>query len=342
MSIKIKNLTQKYNNTIAIDNISVDIKEGEFISILGPSGCGKSTLLRILAGFIRQTSGVLECGGEVYSSDTDYVPVNKRDLSMVFQSFALWPHMTVRQHVEYPLKSKRQKHLTNFEKEDRVAKALASTGLLSLQDRLPHELSGGQKQRVSLARAIVAKPKVLLMDEPLSALDAELKISMRKEIKDIHNLTKSTIIYVTHDQSEALSMSDRIIIMKDGKIEQIGTPKEIYENPTSIFAATFVSKCNLVMGRYLGDKFLANNNMVTYDALDMEQCFLDRGVFPVRPEDFVLSDDSRGLKVEVLNKQYNGREIHYKLDCDGDVFTVISDLSVDYQIGDTVYLERRI
>ncbi len=341
MSIKIKNLTQRYATTTAIDNISIDIAEGEFISILGPSGCGKSTLLRILAGFIRQTSGVLECDGKVYSSETEYVPVNKRDLSMVFQSFALWPHMTVRQHVEYPLKSKRQKHLTDVEKEERVNKAITSTGLLNLQHRLPHELSGGQKQRVSLARAIVANPKLLLMDEPLSALDAELKISMRKEIKDIHNLTKSTIIYVTHDQSEALSMSDRIIIMKDGKIEQVGTPKEIYENPTSIFTATFVSKCNLVKGGYYGDKFLANNNSVIYDAKDIQQCFLDAGVFPVRPEDFILSDDITGLKVVVVNKQYNGREVHYKLDCDGEIFTVISDLETNYDIGDTVYLLRR-
>ena len=190
------------------------------------------------------------------------VPVEKRDLGMVFQSFALWPHMTVRQHVEFPLKSPRHKGMSPEEKAAAVEQAISCTGLKPYENRLPGELSGGQRQRVALARAIVGKPSILLMDEPLSALDAELKIEMRREIQNIHKLTGATILYVTHDQSEALAMADRIIIMKDGAVEQVGTPREIYMDPQTVFAATFVSRCNLLKGSWHGDSFRINNENI--------------------------------------------------------------------------------
>ena len=222
---------------------------------MGPSGCGKTTLLRIVGGFIEPTGGIVRLGNQIYSGEGHMVPVEQRDLGMVFQSFALWPHMTVRQHVEFPLKSPRHRAMSPAEKKEAVDKAISCTGLEPYENRLPGELSGGQRQRVALARAIVGKPSILLMDEPLSALDAELKIEMRREIQNIHKLTGATILYVTHDQSEALAMADRIIIMKDGAIEQVGTPREIYMDPQTVFAATFVSRCNLLKGQWHGDAF---------------------------------------------------------------------------------------
>ncbi len=341
MSLVLKNVSKKYGETTVLDTVDLEIKKGEFIAILGPSGCGKTTLLRIIAGFLDQTEGEVHYNGEVYSSKKKFVPVNKRDLSMVFQTFALWPHMTVREHIEYPLKSKRFKHLSVEQREKMIEDAMVCTGLESFGGRFPGELSGGQKQRVSLARSIVVKPNILLMDEPLSALDAELKVAMRKEIKDIHNVTGATIIYVTHDQSEALAMADKIIIMKDGKIEQIGTPKEIYENPQTIFTSTFVSKCNLVRGRYDNESFIATNDYDTYMAKNVPECFKENGFYPIRPEDFIISKEKGGLYGKIVNKQYNGREIHYKIECEGDIFTVYSNESNEYTVDSEVYLKRK-
>ena len=180
------------------------------------------------------------------------------------------------------------------------------TGMTFYQNRLPGELSGGQRQRVALARAIVGKPSILLMDEPLSALDAELKIEMRKEIQDIHKITGATIIYVTHDQSEALAMADRIIIMKDGHIEQVGTPKEIYMEPKTSFAATFVSKCNLLEGSWMGSRFKVAGEDLFFEKENVAQAFLTQGVYPIRPEQFHMEKEGLGLKAVVTNKQYNG------------------------------------
>ncbi len=342
MSLVLKNVTKKYGESTALDSVDLEIKDGEFIAILGPSGCGKTTLLRIIAGFLEHTAGEVLYNDEVYSSTEKFVPVNQRNLSMVFQTFALWPHMTVREHIEYPLKSKRFKNLSETQREKMVNNAMACTGLKVFEDRYPGELSGGQKQRVSLARAIVVKPALLLMDEPLSALDADLKIAMRKEIKDIHNLTKATIIYVTHDQSEALAMADRIIIMKDGKIEQIGTPKEIYEKPQTIFTSTFVSKCNLVRGRYYDEKFITSNDHDSYPVQNMPSCFRENGFYPIRPEEFLISQEKGGLSGKIVNKQYNGREIHYKIQCEEDIFTVYSSDAIEYTVDSEVYLKKKV
>ena len=262
MSLHIQQVTKSFNKTQALKEINLDIKDSEFVAILGPSGCGKTTLLRIVGGFIEPTSGIVRLNDQIYSGQGHMVPVEKRDLGMVFQSFALWPHMTVRQHVEFPLKSPRHKGMSPEEKAAAVEQAISCTGLKPYENRLPGELSGGQRQRVALARAIVGKPSILLMDEPLSALDAELKIEMRREIQNIHKLTGATILYVTHDQSEALAMADRIIIMKDGAVEQVGTPREIYMDPQTVFAATFVSRCNLLKGSWHGDSFRINNENI--------------------------------------------------------------------------------
>ena len=207
MSLHIQQVTKTFSKTQALKEINLDIRDSEFVAILGPSGCGKTTLLRIVGGFIEPTSGIVRLNDQIYSGQGHMVPVEKRDLGMVFQSFALWPHMTVRQHIEFPLKSPRHSGMSSEEKKAAIEQAVSCTGLKPYENRLPGELSGGQRQRVALARAIVGKPSILLMDEPLSALDAELKIDMRREIQNIHKLTGATILYVTHDQSEALAMA---------------------------------------------------------------------------------------------------------------------------------------
>ncbi|MDW5299952.1 MAG: ABC transporter ATP-binding protein [Sedimentibacter sp.] len=341
MSLVIENLTKEFGKSTALNNISVEIKDGEFIAILGPSGCGKTTLLRTIAGFIQPTKGLVRFGEEIYSSDKINVPVEKRDLGMVFQSFALWPHMTVKEQVEFPLKSRRNKNMSLQTKRELVEKAIESTGLTAYSERLPGELSGGQRQRVALARAIVGKPSILLMDEPLSSLDAELKISMRKEIQDIHKLTGATIIYVTHDQSEALAMADRIIIMKDGKIEQIGTPMDIYKKPKTIFSATFVSKCNLIKGIWEKEKFCVNNSTVVFENPNIESCFIQNNVYPIRPEELLIATVGNGIKGTIVNKQYNGREIHYKVKCDKELYNVFSNATDKYDEGDEVILIKK-
>lgn len=232
-SVSTSKLVKKYGAFTALHGIDLDIKDGEFIVFVGPSGSGKSTLLRCIAGLEPIASGsVLISGNDV----TDVDPAD-RDLSMVFQNYALFPHMSCRENLEFPLKSEK---LARSEIEARVENASNLLHINELLDRKPSELSGGQRQRVAIGRAIVKAPKVFLFDEPLSNLDAELRIKMRVEITKLHRQLKNTIIYVTHDQVEAMTMADRIVVLRDGKIEQIGTPHELYYNPANQFVATFI------------------------------------------------------------------------------------------------------
>lgn len=314
------------------------MEDSEFIAILGPSGCGKTTLLRLIGGFLAPTEGEIYMGDRLYSGKGKAIPVEDRDLGMVFQSFALWPHMTVREHVEYPMKSKKREHMSPEAKREAVDYALKSTGMDGFQNRYPGELSGGQRQRVALARAIVGKPSILLMDEPLSALDAELKIEMRKEIQDIHQLTGAMIIYVTHDQSEALAMADRIIIMKDGRIEQIGTPKEIYMEPKTKFAATFVSKSNLLRGNWEGNRFKVEGEDLFFTKDKISEEFRAEGLYPIRPEQFTIKEEGSGLRAVIKNKQYHGREIHYTVNYRNQLFTVYDDSVKEFEPGEEVRL----
>ena len=338
MSLHIQQVTKTFNKTQALKEINLDIRDSEFVAILGPSGCGKTTLLRIVGGFIEPTSGIVRLNDQIYSGQGHMVPVEKRDLGMVFQSFALWPHMTVRQHVEFPLKSPRHKSMSSEEKEAAIEQAISCTGLKPYENRLPGELSGGQRQRVALARAIVGKPSILLMDEPLSALDAELKIEMRREIQNIHKLTGATILYVTHDQSEALAMADRIIIMKDGAVEQIGTPREIYMDPQTVFAATFVSRCNLLKGSWHGDSFRVNNENILLRNPMIPAEFRSKGLYPVRPEQLTIQPEGDGIPGIIANKQYNGREIHYSVQYRDEILTVYAGCQTEYNPGDHISL----
>lgn len=222
MTTQIKNVNKNYGSFNALRQINLDIKEGEFVAILGPSGCGKTTLLRLLAGFDSPSSGDVWMNHKLIANSTFFLPPEKRNIGMVFQSFALWPHMNVRDHIRFPLKH--HQFLSEELKpsiDHRVDEVLKMVDMHHLGERMPSELSGGQKQRVALARAIAPKPALLLMDEPLSSLDAELRMGMRKEIQQLHQVTKASIVYVTHDQSEALAMADKIVVMNKGKIEQV-------------------------------------------------------------------------------------------------------------------------
>ncbi|MET0181941.1 MAG: ABC transporter ATP-binding protein [Caulobacterales bacterium] len=235
----------------AINGLDLDIQEGEFFVLLGPSGCGKTTTLRSIAGLETPTGGTIHIGDEVvFDFDRKtFVAPNKRDLGMMLQSYALWPHMTVAENVAYPLKKRRQNApRTNIQK--RVEEKLALVGLEGLQNRYPAQLSGGQQQRVALARAIVASPRLILFDEPLSNLDAQLRTRLRADLRRIHDQTGSTSVYVTHDQSEAFALADRIAILKDGKLEQVGTPKELFLKPVSRFVAEFIGYENIIPGHF--------------------------------------------------------------------------------------------
>lgn len=240
--IEIRSLTKTFGDVRGVDDISLDIEEGEFVTLLGPSGCGKSTLLRMIGGFEEPTRGHIALDGE----DVTHVPPSKRAVNMVFQDYALFPHLSVGKNVGYGL---RVSGVRRSEVISRAREALSLVGLEDRYDDSPHMLSGGQRQRVALARAIVRKPRVLLLDEPLSALDANLREQMQIELKNLHTKVGLTFVLVTHDQTEALTMSDRVVVMREGKIVQIGTPQDLYENPQTGYVAGFVGSTNMFRSR---------------------------------------------------------------------------------------------
>lgn len=237
--IEIRGVTKRFGAFTAVDNVSLSVNAGEFITLLGPSGCGKTTLLRLLAGFETPDEGAVLLDGE----DVSHVPPYRRNVNQVFQSYALFPHMTVRENVGFGL---RMQNVPGSEAVSRINEALATVSLSEQADKLPHQMSGGQRQRVALARAIVCRPKVLLLDEPLSALDAKLRYGMQLELKRLQRKLGLTFIFVTHDQEEALTMSDRIAIINQGRIEQLGKATEIYHRPRTPFAADFIGQANLL------------------------------------------------------------------------------------------------
>jgi spermidine/putrescine ABC transporter ATP-binding subunit len=239
--VVLKNVCKAFGRTVAVDNFDLEVEQGEFVALLGPSGCGKTTTLRIVAGFEHPDAGDVVIAGEVATDKPPY----RRDVGIVFQSYALFPHMTVFENVAYGL---RMRKIPRAEIAQRVKSALQLVHLEGLDDRHPHQLSGGQQQRVAVARAVVIRPSVLLFDEPLSNLDARLRQEMRRELRQLQRSLRIATIFVTHDQEEALSMADRVVVMNAGRIEQIGTPEEIYQTPTSEFVAAFIGECNFLQG----------------------------------------------------------------------------------------------
>ena len=239
LSVTVHNLVKAYAETVAVDHVDLEVRSGELFFLLGPSGCGKTTLMRMIAGLLDPTSGAIRFG----ERDVTHVPTGQRNTAMVFQGYALWPHMTVAQNVAFGLDVR---GISKPEREKRVQEALRAVRMAEYADRRPAQLSGGQQQRVALGRALVVQPDVMLMDEPLSNLDAKLRIEMRHEIKRICSESNVTAIYVTHDQEEALTMADRLAVMRDGKIRQIGSPQDVYAKPIDRFVAGFLGSTNFI------------------------------------------------------------------------------------------------
>ncbi|RCV86411.1 ABC transporter ATP-binding protein [Billgrantia montanilacus] len=241
--LTIDSVTKRFGEHPAVEALSLDIAPGEFVALLGPSGCGKTTMLRMLAGFESLSEGEIRLGGRTLASHEHHVPPERRNMAMVFQSYALWPHMSVADNVGYPLKLRR---LDGETYRRRVAQALALVGLAPYAERSPQELSGGQRQRVALARCLVTDPDVVLLDEPLANLDRHLRAAMEQSFRDFHRRTQATLVYVTHDQSEAMALADRIAVMCDGRLAQWGTPETLYRQPRTAWVASFIGQGSLL------------------------------------------------------------------------------------------------
>ena len=310
VEININKAVKKYGNLTIIPGLDEHIKNGEFFTLLGPSGCGKTTLLRMIAGFNSIEGGTIAFNDKVIND----IPAHERNIGMVFQSYAIFPHLTVRENVEYGLKLRK---LPKAEMKEKVDRILDVVQITEYQDRLPERLSGGQQQRVALARAIVIHPSVLLMDEPLSNLDAKLRVEMRTAIREVQKQVGITTVYVTHDQEEALSISDRIAVMKKGEIQQTARPHTIYARPYNVFVSTFIGHSNLFHGTIKGD---ANGKVVVFNdgyIMPMDNLSEDavdgmEVIVSVRPEEFSIQKD--GLKCKIKNKVFLGKYNTYFLE----------------------------
>jgi iron(III) transport system ATP-binding protein len=285
VNITIREVVKRFGAVTAVDRADLTVRDGELFTLLGPSGCGKTTLLRLLAGFYQPDSGEIRFGDRVVSG----LPPYERNIGMVFQNYALWPHMTVAANVAYGLKLKK---LGSAEVAARLGEGLRKVNLTGFESRYPGQLSGGQQQRVALARALVLNPDILLLDEPLSNLDAKIRVQVRAEIRKLQQELGITTIYVTHDQEEALSLSDRVAVMKDGRVLQVGAPKELYERPRTRFVADFVGTNNLVPGRvteWAGAELVVDTAVGRLRAVPSGPV-VDRCVLAIRPENVAISD----------------------------------------------------
>ncbi|MCP3102705.1 ABC transporter ATP-binding protein [Myxococcus sp. K15C18031901] len=316
-AISLEGLFKSYGATQVVRGLSLDVREGELVSLLGPSGCGKTTTLRMLAGLEHPDAGVIRIGGETVAGPGVRVPPEKRGLGMVFQSYAVWPHRTVEQNVAYPLTLRR---LPKAEVATRVREALRWVRLEGLASRRPHELSGGQLQRVALARALVAGPRVLLLDEPLSNLDAALREELRAEIAALRARLGTTMVFVTHDQGEALALSDRIAVLNRGVIEQVDTPEVLYHEPATPFVAGFVGGANVLEGEVRDGAFLTPGG--TRFPLPPE-CRASDGpsTLVVRPEDLDLGE--HGTPLPLSARLFLGHAAEYRFPVDGTLLRVV-------------------
>ena len=330
VTIDINHALKKYGENVIIPDLNLQIKDGEFFTLLGPSGCGKTTLLRMIAGF-----NTIE-GGDFYFDDNiinDLDP-SKRNIGMVFQNYAIFPHLTVRANVEFGLNNR------DFNKKDigpMADKFLKLMQIFEYKDRMPENLSGGQQQRVALARALVIAPDVLLMDEPLSNLDAKLRLEMRQAIRDIQKEVGITTVYVTHDQEEAMAISDRIAVMELGKIQQIGTPQSIYHRPVNEFVASFIGRTNFINA----DCDKNEVNVLGHKIIVKDLDYKGKVNVSIRPEEFIITEDNKAIKAIIKDTIFLGLNTHFFMELQNkQIVEIIKESMIDSSIetGQTVYL----
>ncbi|WP_116597760.1 ABC transporter ATP-binding protein [Primorskyibacter marinus] len=330
--LSIRDLVKRYDKTQVLHGISLDVQDGEFVVFVGPSGCGKSTTLRMIAGLEEITSGEVSIAGRVVNN----LEPKERDIAMVFQNYAIYPHMTVRKNIGFGLRTAK---MPRADKERRIDEVAVILGMTDLLDRKPSQLSGGQRQRVAIGRAMVRDPAVFLFDEPLSNLDAQLRTQMRLEIKKLHQRVGNTIIFVTHDQVEAMTMADRIVIMKDGHIQQVGTPSDVYHQPANTFVARFIGapSMNMLPG------VVGNGGKIRLDS--GAEVTLDTGATPgqavvvgVRPEDLYPNDGPALVRGPVLVREPLGAETLIYVGREGEEVIAKADGRTPPEVGEEVTL----
>jgi iron(III) transport system ATP-binding protein len=339
-SVDLRDLTKRFGSLAVVDNVSLRIDHGQLVCLLGPSGCGKTTTLRLIAGFLEPTGGEIRVGDRLVSSTARTLPPEQRKMSMIFQSYALWPHMTVAENIVYGLRLRKIDRETIAKKLDAILK---TTKLEILAQRYPGELSGGQQQRVALARALIVEPETLLLDEPLSNLDANLREEMRFEIRRLHDEYRYTTVYVTHDQSEAMTTADLIAVMNAGKIDQLGTPEDIYDRPQSEFVARFIGASNVIKGTARDENHVAFSG-ATLQVVGAKLTPNQPAVVAIRQHDILLStqapqNQQNAVKATVTRQVFLGANRDYMVETsDGTTLRIVTSTENPVVKGTEVWL----
>ena len=339
-SIEIRGVDKAFDATQVLHDVNLEVADGEFLVLVGPSGCGKSTLLRLIAGLEEVSAGEIIIGGRVVND----LPPKDRDIAMVFQNYALYPHMTVSENMAFSLKMRGQANATVAEK---VSAAAGTLDLAAFLDRYPRQLSGGQRQRVAMGRAIVRDPQVFLFDEPLSNLDAKLRVQMRVEIKSLHQRLHATSVYVTHDQMEAMTMADRIAVLQDGRVEQIGTPLDLYDNPANLFVAGFIGSPAM---NFIRSRLRRRNGALSVEASDGSRLPDGRGhngqdgqevIYSFRPEQLTLGPAGNGIAARILVIEPTGAGTHLYCEAFGSQICAVFGERLAFKPGETVWVQPK-